>query len=388
MVTPTPRISAPVDQEALITRQAEENRITQFTPLGDLRFGKVGAQGQFVPGTSGTATFVDLPPESQRIFEAGQATAGELAERGLLQAINLPAEPISFEGLPEFSSELDFSGLAALPGIDDFSADARRVQEASFQNAVGLLSPEFERQEDRLRQTLANQGLPIGSEAFEGEFDRFNEQQNRAISDAAFRSIGAGSAEQSRLFGLSTAARSQGLAELLQQETLARGARQQGVAERGQQRGLQFNELASLLGLSQTQLPSFAPPAQIDVLTPAALAQSAEQARFRAQQGSQSAALSGLFGLGSSAITAGLPFLLSCWIAREIFGADNPKWLVFREWLFTRAPKWLLRLYLKYGERVALWLHGKDRIKAVIRRWMDARIQQMADDKPLASDAI
>ena len=221
MVGSSPSPPPPVDQEALIARQAQENRITQFTPLGDLRFGEVGDQGQFVPGTSGTATFVDLPPESQRIFEAGQATAGELAERGLLQAINLPAEPISFEGLPEFSSELDFSGLAALPGIDDFSADARRVQEASFQNAVGLLSPEFERQEDRLRQTLANQGLPIGSEAFEGEFDRFNEQQNRAISDAAFRSIGAGSAEQSRLFGLSSAARSQGLAELLQQETLA-----------------------------------------------------------------------------------------------------------------------------------------------------------------------
>ena len=99
--------------------------------------------------------------------------------------------------------------------------------------------------------------------------------------------------------------------------------------------------------------------------------------------------MSGLFGLGSSALLAGLPLLATpCWVAREVYGADNPKWLVFREWLFTRAPKWLLRLYLKYGERVALWLHGKDRIKAVIRRWMDARIQQMADDKPLASDAI
>ena len=169
-----PKAPPPVDQEALITRQAEENRITQFTPLGDIRFGEIGDEGQFVPGTGGAASFIDLPPESQAIFDVGQATAGELAERGLLQAISLPAEPINFEGLPQFSSEIDFSGLTDLPGIDDFSSDATRVEDATFQRAVGLLNPEFDLQEERLRQTLANQGLPIGSEAFEGEFDRFD----------------------------------------------------------------------------------------------------------------------------------------------------------------------------------------------------------------------
>ena len=108
-------------------------------------------------------------------------------------------------------------------------------------------------------------------------------------------------------------------------------------------------------------------------------------AQFNAQQQSQSDLLSGLFGLGSSGILAageagGFGKLFGCWIAREVYGADNPKWLVVRQWLFTRAPKWLLRLYLKYGERFALWLHGKDRIKAVIRWWMDARIREMLPD--------
>ena len=34
----------------LINAQADANRITQFTPYGNLRFGSVGDQGQFVEG--------------------------------------------------------------------------------------------------------------------------------------------------------------------------------------------------------------------------------------------------------------------------------------------------------------------------------------------------
>ncbi len=67
-----------------------------------------------------------------------------------------------------------------------------------------------------------------------------------------------------------------------------------------------------------------------------------------------------------------------CWVAREVYGADNPKWLLFREWVTTRAPKWLLASYLKYGERMASWLRGKERSKAIIRKWMDARILGMS----------
>ena len=82
--------------------------------------------------------------------------------------------------------------------------------------------------------------------------------------------------------------------------------------------------------------------------------------------------------LGSAASIAAIAAMFMCWAAREVYGADNPKWLVFREWMLTRAPKWLLRLYLKYGERLARWLRGKDRVKAVLRRWMDTRVQGMA----------
>lgn len=64
-----------------------------------------------------------------------------------------------------------------------------------------------------------------------------------------------------------------------------------------------------------------------------------------------------------------------CWIAREVYGAENPKWLQFREWMLTKAPKWLLRGYVKFGPQIAECIKDKPRVKSVIRSWMDARIE-------------
>ena len=63
-----------------------------------------------------------------------------------------------------------------------------------------------------------------------------------------------------------------------------------------------------------------------------------------------------------------------CWVAREVYGADNPKWLLFREWMFTKAPKWLLRLYLRYGEHISEIIRPMPRVKSIIRYFMDKAI--------------
>ena len=61
----------------------------------------------------------------------------------------------------------------------------------------------------------------------------------------------------------------------------------------------------------------------------------------------------------------------TCWVAREVYGADNPLWLVFRHWLLNDSPQWFLVLYLRHGERFAEWIHDKPRLKAVIKYFMD-----------------
>ena len=61
-------------------------------------------------------------------------------------------------------------------------------------------------------------------------------------------------------------------------------------------------------------------------------------------------------------------------MAREVYGVENPKWVLFREWLFSKAPEWFRNLYIKYGERFAEFISNKPKLKSLIRRWMDSRI--------------
>ena len=73
--------------------------------------------------------------------------------------------------------------------------------------------------------------------------------------------------------------------------------------------------------------------------------------------------------------TIGSALITKCWVAREVYGIDNPKWLQFREWLTYEAPSWFDRLYVKYGERTAKFISNKPRIKSIIRKWMNTKIK-------------
>jgi polysaccharide export outer membrane protein len=63
-----------------------------------------------------------------------------------------------------------------------------------------------------------------------------------------------------------------------------------------------------------------------------------------------------------------------CWVAREVYGAENPKWLLFRAWMLTEAPTWLRELYAAHGESFAAWIHDKPLVKAAVKALMDQAI--------------
>jgi hypothetical protein len=71
------------------------------------------------------------------------------------------------------------------------------------------------------------------------------------------------------------------------------------------------------------------------------------------------------------------PFGLVCWVAREVYGNDNPKWLQFREWMLTKASDNLRNFYIKNGEKIAESIRNKPIIKAIIRKWMDGKIIEL-----------
>ena len=64
----------------------------------------------------------------------------------------------------------------------------------------------------------------------------------------------------------------------------------------------------------------------------------------------------------------------ACWVAREVYGESNPRWLQYREWLLSEAPSWFRNLYIKFGERFARWIHNKPMLKYLIKKWMDSVI--------------
>jgi hypothetical protein len=87
-------------------------------------------------------------------------------------------------------------------------------------------------------------------------------------------------------------------------------------------------------------------------------------------------ALGGLGAIGAAG--------MKCWVAREIYGESNPKWMLFREWLNNHAPKWFDSLYVKHGEKFAAWIANKPFLKSIIRKWMDSRIAVLVSTKGLS----
>jgi hypothetical protein len=65
-----------------------------------------------------------------------------------------------------------------------------------------------------------------------------------------------------------------------------------------------------------------------------------------------------------------------CWVAREVYGADDPRWTAFRSWMLWEAPVWFFKLYSKVGERFASFVSNKPKLKGAIRWWMNTKIKE------------
>ena len=253
---------------------------------------------------------------------------------------------------------LSFGGLPQLPqNYQGFNQDAAN---AFFNNSAGLLNQQFNRDQQALDQKLANQGLQAGSAAFGDQYNQFLTNKNQQFGNLANQAVlfggqdasrqiadqlalrGQGTGEQQALFnagltqgnfgnqaalsqfGLGTTARDQALQnQLLGNDVLSQqyglqnqqfgnqmnaanfnnAARNQAFNEVGAQRGTQFNELASLLGLQQVQPPqlnNFAAPGSVNAIDPYALQQQGLQSNYQAQAGNNASKKGSLANLGGT----------------------------------------------------------------------------------------
>jgi len=103
---------------------------------------------------------------------------------------------------------------------------------------------------------------------------------------------------------------------------------------------------------------------QKDFLT----AQGAEQ-RFQAEFGQlqlesqRKQQMASTFGsFASSAAT-----IFACWVAREIFGPDNIKWVACKHYILRDSPLWFTKLYLRHGERFSLVIRRHKWLGTILR---------------------
>ena len=75
--------------------------------------------------------------------------------------------------------------------------------------------------------------------------------------------------------------------------------------------------------------------------------------------------------IGSLIGTLGSAWIMSCWVAREVYGKENVEWFVFRTWMQYEAPRWFFNLYKKHGESFAKFISNKPKLKSLVKFGMD-----------------
>ena len=174
-----------------------------YTPMG----GQQSQNGSYSNNSQGSSfsasglpqweSTVNLSPEMQEIFDSQmrqQKQLGGLSENALSQVENA------------YSTPYNYDSLQSLFGEDDLNAARDKTEEAIYSR----LNPQFDRDEEALRTRLINQGIGQNSEAYNNEFNRFNE----AKTDARMQAVLAGGTESDRALRQSMAIRQQGIGEL------------------------------------------------------------------------------------------------------------------------------------------------------------------------------
>jgi len=142
-----------------------------------------------------------LTPEGSQTYDAGTNTI-KLNESAFTKKQRLDQERIAMQ--------LSGSLTGNLP-----STDNEAVRQATFELGKRQLDPELKSQREALATRLANQGIPIGSEAYNAEMNRLERSQGDQLNALSLQSL------------------------------------QTGIQTAEAQRAARFNEISSLLGRTQ-----------------------------------------------------------------------------------------------------------------------------------------
>ena len=278
----------------------------------------------------------------------------------------------------------------------DFGARMAQRQagtDISFMNRFGSDLTEARRSSDPLMQARVQQANELADQAFnEAQMTDLSPEQRRRATQSAREGLVARGREMDNA-GIAAEAMSredylrdiirdnrnqaQGLGSYASNLNRATSVDPLAMLRGGQNYTAQgFGERSALFGMPQESATRINPDAGVNIgMQGYANRANFDQANYAAQEQARTAMITGLmnlFGEGASAAASAAGG--ACWVAREVYGANNPAWVLFREWMLNDSPCWFRSAYLKFGEKFAMFIKNKPRLKARIRQWMDTKI--------------
>ncbi len=241
----SPQLPPAPDPNELINAQADANRITQYTPRGNLLFGSVGDQGQFVQGAvpddGQSAAFTQETPFQAQLRAAqegtglglgnvafnrvsGQTVVGQNPDGSPIYA-NDPNFSNPFQTAPTLANLTAASDVDPTTSLDPFSknisiTDVRptkistenltaltsdpeglrsTIESTLYNRQLGLLQPGFTQDREALEQNLADRGIPITSQGYNDAIGRLESQQGEERQRLAQQSTLAAGQESDRM---------------------------------------------------------------------------------------------------------------------------------------------------------------------------------------------
>jgi hypothetical protein len=236
------------------------NRVNQYTPYGSLEYQQSGQDPYGNPMWSATQS---LAPAQQQLLDYQNKASlglGELTGKGLGYVSNMLDNPFDVSQLPS-------------TGINP----SQSYQDAYMQR----LAPQLQQGRERLEQQLANQGIQLGSEAYDRAMQSQAQRENDLLLGATTQGFGVG-----------------------------QQARQSALQEQAYLRNEPLNTLSAVRTGAQVQGPTFVNPAMqantagADILGATQMGYNAQMGAANAQNAANNAMTQGLFSLGGAGITA------------------------------------------------------------------------------------
>jgi hypothetical protein len=241
----------PPDYKGAAEATAAGNRVNQVTPYGSLTYTESGTDSQGNPRYTAN---VELSADQRKLLDQQNRTSlglGNLQEQGLGYVENMISNPFD-------TSRLAQTGINA--------------GEQMSESILRRLQPNIQMEQQQFDAQMANQGIPLGSEAYSNAKRMFDERQNDKLTSAIIQ-------------GTETGMR----------------ARAQGFNELGYMRNEPINTLSAIRSGSQVTNPNFVTtPAGADYLGAAQSGYNAQLANSNAQNAASSGFTGGLMSLGGT----------------------------------------------------------------------------------------